>query len=563
MRRRYLLGFAFSALVLALVGLSIMVATQRYRAESRMVAHTYDVIGRIERIDALLLHGISSQRSYLLTGQPDYLTAFEAARPAIRRDIASLAAIVQDNRAQAARVSALGDLIEQRLDSAREGVRIYHDDTLAAAQAYTRSNRGLALMEQVGALMSRMIAAERALLSGRREASERSGWLLLGLGALGIPLSMLVLGWIYVLLSREVRERRQAEDAARSGNVELAGAVERLERASGDLRALRDYGEVLQSCKDVPEALKLSTRHLSGLLSECAGAIYVLRESRDHLELESTWGDPALSPHALVEPSECWALRRGQPYHVADVHDGMACTHYDVPESGGPVASTCLPLAAQGITLGFIHLACPSRGPVPRLDIATMAAEQLSLALGNLRLQETLRQQSIRDALTGLYNRRYLEESLPRELSRCSRRAMPLALMMLDIDHFKAFNDRHGHDGGDALLASFGQMLLARCRAEDIACRFGGEEFTLILPETDLPSARRRAEELRAAASAMSVRHRQQELPRVTISVGIAMAPEHADGAESLKRLADEALYLAKRTGRDRVEVAQRSERTT
>jgi diguanylate cyclase (GGDEF)-like protein len=528
-----------------------------------MVAHTYDVIGRIERIDALLLHGVSSQRSHLLTGEPGYLQDFESARPAIRREIASLAATVDDNPAQAGRVADLGGLIEQRLDSAREGIRIFRDAGLPAAQAYTRDNRGLDLMAQIDALTAEMIAAERALLSGRSRASERSGWLLLGLGALGIPLSMLVLGWIYVLLSREVRERRQAEDTAHAGNLELAEAVQRLERASGDLRELRHYGELLQSCKDVPEALAISQRHLESLLADCAGTIYLLRASQDYVEAEASWGEPSIQPHALLEPTECWALRRGQPHQVADVHDGMTCRHYDAPTADGPVASACIPLAAQGITLGFIHVSCPRRGPLERMDVATTAAEQLSLALGNLRLQETLRQQSIRDALTGLYNRRYLEESLPRELSRCSRRAMPLALIMLDIDHFKAFNDRHGHEGGDVLLAAFGQMLLARCRAEDIACRFGGEEFTLILPETDLDTARRRAEELRSAAAALSVRHAQQELPRITISLGIAMAPEHADGAESLKRLADEALYLAKRTGRNRVEVAKRPERTT
>jgi diguanylate cyclase (GGDEF)-like protein len=374
---------------------------------------------------------------------------------------------------------------------------------------------------------------------------------------------MLVLAWIYVLLSREVRERWQAEDTARAGSARLAETVQRLERASGDLRDLRQYGELLQSCKDVPEALGMSTRHLETLLGECAGTIYLLRASHDYVEAEASWGEPRVKPHALLEPSECWALRRGQPHRVDDVNDGMTCSHYDVAPGGGPVSSACIPLSAQGITLGFIHVCCPGRGPLERMDVATTAAEQLSLALGNLRLQETLRQQSIRDALTGLYNRRYLEESLPRELSRCSRRALPLALIMLDIDHFKAFNDRHGHDGGDALLSAFGQMLLARCRAEDIACRFGGEEFTLILPEADLETARRRAEDIRLAAAALSVRHAQQELPRITISAGIAMAPDHADGAESLKRLADEALYLAKRTGRDRIEVARRPERTT
>ena len=178
------------------------------------------------------------------------------------------------------------------------------------------------------------------------------------------------------------------------------------------------------------------------------------------------------------------------------------------------------------------------------------------MTLATLSLQDRLRQQSIRDPLSGLYNRRYLEESAQRELTRCGRRGQPLSLLMLDIDHFKKFNDTHGHPGGDALLAQFGQLLQSMTRGEDIACRYGGEEFTLILPEAGSDAAFQRADAIRAAVEAMQVTHLGAALGKVTVSIGVATYPEHGATPDGLMRLADDALYRAKRAGRNRVEVA-------
>jgi diguanylate cyclase (GGDEF)-like protein len=189
-------------------------------------------------------------------------------------------------------------------------------------------------------------------------------------------------------------------------------------------------------------------------------------------------------------------------------------------------------------------------------DLIDSAAEKLSMALANLSLQDRLRQQSIRDPLSGLFNRRYLEESAARELNRCARRGLPLSLLMLDIDHFKSFNDVHGHAGGDAVLAQFGKLLQSMSRGEDIACRYGGEEFTLILPEADLDAASERAEAIRLAVEAMQVPHLGKVLPQVTVSIGVAGYPAHGNSPEALMQAADEALYRAKRGGRNRIDVA-------
>ena len=163
--------------------------------------------------------------------------------------------------------------------------------------------------------------------------------------------------------------------------------------------------------------------------------------------------------------------------------------------------------------------------------------------------------QSLHDPLTGLYNRRYLEEHLQRELLRGERRHRPLTVVMLDVDHFKRFNDRHGHAAGDALLAKVGQTLREMVRNEDVACRYGGEEFTLVLPETDRGTGLRRAEEIRAAIGAITVLHAREVLGPVTASLGLAVYPEDAKDGASLVQLADAALYRAKHAGRNRVVV--------
>lgn len=554
MRTRYLLGFGFAALLLALVGVAIILATQQFRSDSRMVARTYDVIGRLAQIRATLLGGISSQRSYLLTGVTDYRQEFATARPAIRQELAGMSALIVDPQ-QVGRVPRLGDLIEQRLDSAAEGLRIYEQRGLASAQTYTRSNRGLRQMQKIERLLIQMNQTERVLLTDRTAASERSAGVLLALGALGIPLSLVILTGIFLLLSREVREHARAEDKALTLNDDLGRSVLDLERASADLRELSRYTGLLQSCRTVAEALAVTKGTLSTLLPECAGYVYLLRASQDYAEIESGWGEHVVPSHQLLAPQECWALRRGQPHCVNDIHADTTCAHLDLPAPGTTATTACLPLAAQGMNLGFLYLSAKGHGPLPRLSIAITAAEQLSLALGNLRLQDSLRQQSIRDALTGLFNRRYLEESLPREITRCERRGLPLAVLMLDLDNFKAFNDTQSHDGGDALLAAFGRLLQSKCREEDIPCRYGGEEFTLILPEAASDIAQRRAEEIRTAVEHMTVRHLQREIGGMTVSIGLALLPQHASNAGELLRLADAALYRAKHNGRNRVEV--------
>jgi diguanylate cyclase (GGDEF)-like protein len=247
----------------------------------------------------------------------------------------------------------------------------------------------------------------------------------------------------------------------------------------------------------------------------------------------------------------------------------LLCHHIQSPE---PESSLCMPLVAQGEALGVLHIRHTSQNveldenglvtpPAEwftevKQQLIHTVADSLALALANLKLRETLRQQSIRDPLTGLFNRRYLEESLEREVRRAARSQRSLGVIMMDIDHFKHFNDTFGHDAGDTLLRELGVFLRSQVRGEDIACRYGGEEFAIVMPDTTLEVIHQRAEKLREGIKHLNVMSRGKMLGSVSISAGVATFPEHGGTGEAVIRTADAALFKAKQAGRDRVTVA-------
>lgn len=348
--------------------------------------------------------------------------------------------------------------------------------------------------------------------------------------------------------------------AEREARHALAGRVDALvAERTREVELLRQLSELLQACATLDEAHGVMGQLCGRLFPDAAGAILVTPASRDGLWAVAVWGPPLGGGRERFQLDECWALRRGRVYRVDDVGASPACPHLGEPV---PSAFVCVPLAAQGETLGLFTLAAlpdvVTEGGLgePRVRLAVTVAEQFALALANLRLRETLRGQSIRDPLTGLFNRRYMEETLDRELSRAERDGRPLSVILLDIDRFKHFNDTFGHEAGDTILSSLGSLLRSASRAGDVACRYGGEEFALILPAASLVDAQRRAEEIREAIRGLRVALGSRPLEAVRCSMGVAAFPEHGGVSGALLRAADAALYRAKREGRDQVVLA-------
>jgi diguanylate cyclase (GGDEF)-like protein/PAS domain S-box-containing protein len=342
----------------------------------------------------------------------------------------------------------------------------------------------------------------------------------------------------FIAIITDITERKRAEAALQQTNAELI--------------LLSEMSDLLQTCRTEAEAATVIAQVAPQLFPDLSGALYTISASRTQAEAIAVWG--TLPVQRVCAPHACWSLRRGRRHLSYNDQPGLVCLHLPDPL---PESALCYPMIAQGETLGIFHL-CREVGPLSEAtqQLATTTAEHLSLALANVRLRETLRHQAIRDPLTGLFNRRYMEESLERELHRAARHNIALGVIMLDLDHFKRFNDTFGHAAGDTILRELGNLLHSQLRGEDIACRYGGEEFALIILDAPLAVVIQRAEQLRAAVRQLNVTYREQSLGTVTLSLGVAVYPDHGITTEELLRAADTALYQAKAAGRNCVVTA-------
>ncbi len=355
-------------------------------------------------------------------------------------------------------------------------------------------------------------------------------------------------------IAHDISERKKTENALQQANKKLEAWVNELEQQTREMMLLNEMGDILRACLTTEEAYSVIVRVAQQLFPVQVGVLYVISPSRNLVEAVAVWGDSSLAEQAF-SPQECWALRRGRTHCVEDSRTGLACRHIHHTPADGYL---CVPMMAQSEALGILHLCQPENVKMTeaKLRLVATMSEHIAMALSNLRLHETLRSQSIRDPLTGLFNRRFMEESLELEIRRAARNQRPLGVIMVDLDHFKRFNDTFGHEAGDTLLKELASLLQTHIRGEDIACRYGGEEFTLILPEGSGEITRQRAQFLKEAIKHLDVDHRGQPLGRITVSMGVAVFPDHGQTGKALLEAADKALYVSKEEGRDRVTVA-------
>jgi diguanylate cyclase (GGDEF)-like protein len=410
--------------------------------------------------------------------------------------------------------------------------------------------------------IDRILAREADLLKTREATGTRNGRTVAIAAGAALGGSLVLLLAAFASVGLEQHRRQRSERALEQSTIDLQTALREANRSSETLRRLSTLAELLQNCRDLDEAINVIERALPPLLPDVSGALALINASRNIVEARMHWGVRGSDlGGAIFAPDDCWALRRSQPHPGDDDHTAPVCPH--LTQTGVTADHTlCLPLNSQGQVLGVLSLCAPVVIAPDTRRLATTAADQLALALANLQLQASLRTQSIRDPLTNLFNRRYLEASLPRELLRAERRKGGLSVLMFDLDHFKRYNDTQGHDAGDALLSAFGALLAQSCRGEDMPCRFGGEEFTLVLTDADHAQARERADAIRKATAELVVHYRAGTLPAATVSIGVATYPEHGDTPEALLRMADQALYRAKQLGRNVVGSANDLART-
>lgn len=331
----------------------------------------------------------------------------------------------------------------------------------------------------------------------------------------------------------------------------------RVEDRTTEISMLQTFGGLLNACSTLDEAGEVMNSVIPKLLPEFQGSISIIKSSRNRLDNITDWGGDWQGVERFA-PSECWALRKGHQHFSVEHGIRTFCSHWaETPEKQ---QTLCVPLLAQGETIGVLHFVMPLDVNVTHYQgMWSAISEQIGLTLANIQLRDSLREQAIRDPLTGLYNRRYMLETLDQAHSRAERTNTEIAVLMIDLDHFKRFNDNFGHDAGDHVLKAFSQILKESSRNEDIACRYGGEEFCIVCPSTNETQALKVATRIIKGISKQELTMNQLSLGKVTTSIGIAVYPGHASSMDEVVKLADEALYIAKQNGRDRVEVIQLS----
>ncbi len=358
----------------------------------------------------------------------------------------------------------------------------------------------------------------------------------------------------------DVTRQKRAEEELRRSSDELRVAIEQQRRHHREIVQLNEMSDLLLTCRDLEETYPVISQFAGRLFPGLSGSVGLIDVTGRTVETVTTWGE-ALSGSSFATQS-CRALRQRRPHDAGASSQGSRCDHFEEPY---PASHMCIPMTGSGEMMGHLVLALPAAelgstailggtaGELPEdmRRLAVTVADHVALSLSNQKMQESLRRQAIRDPLTQLYNRRFTEESLERELRRARRREFPLGLVTFDVDHFAQLSADHGRSAGDDALRQLGQLLAGRLRTEDIACRYGGAKFLLVLPDTPESGCRQLAEDLR-----QEVGNLQFPGFSVAASFGVAAFPVDGETADEILRAADRALHDAKEPGRDRVAVA-------
>ncbi len=565
--RRVMPAFVFALAVILLVGGLSWRSVDALVTTNALLGRANRIIEHLQSLSIDLRDAEAGQHGFLISGRDEFRAAYDAAAARIPSDIAELRRLVA-GEPLVRRLDQLEGAAVRLLDFHRRVIETRQYAGASQATELVATGEGYREMNAIRDALVQAERDERVVLAERAARSEQSAhdtmrnFAIAGAAVVGLLLAAAF------LVKHDIRERVRVANELTEVNNRLAGILARSQERGDEIARLAELSQLLQTCQLPEEAYRVIERAAPPLVRKSGGLFLV--NGAGVLENQATWGDVAhLDP--MFGPVDCWALRRNRVHEAGLDPTSPRCGHLLGMQD---MHTTCVPLTAQGESIGVLVLVEPlaaAEGAIreqsgdeqsDRRRTLTATAEQIALALANLRLRDTLKSQSIRDPLTGLFNRRFLEESLERECRRSIRSNRPLSVMMLDIDHFKRFNDTFGHDAGDAVLREVGAVLRSFFRGEDVACRYGGEEFALVLTDTTAEGSLGRAMQLREQVHQLSLSFRRQSLGPVTISVGVAMLPHHATTAEALLRVADKALYRAKHEGRDRVVLADTTETT-
>ncbi|MEH1785835.1 MAG: diguanylate cyclase [Nostoc sp.] len=348
-------------------------------------------------------------------------------------------------------------------------------------------------------------------------------------------------------ISIDITESIEAQRSLTNLNRQLEEKTLELEAKKRELIYLSDMTDMLYSCESEDEVYQVFALTCSKLFPNMSGSIYIIANSKNYVQMNSFWGGERSSKE-IFSLSDCWALRRGKLNLLSPRNSGLTCSHLIQPVSD---THLCVPLFGQGEVVGILHIDTLEEISPEDQQITEIIARTLGIALNNLSIKQRLTHDSLRDGMTQLFNQSYMQSITEQRLAEAERSGQPLSIIFLDIDNFKSYNSRYGHLTANIVIQGLAKLLLKSIRSFDIACRWGGEEFVIVMPNMTLETLRKRVEQLRLDVEQMQLRDGDQILEGITASFGIAVSEPGITVKDFLNR-ANQAMLEAKRTGKNR-----------
>lgn len=350
-------------------------------------------------------------------------------------------------------------------------------------------------------------------------------------------------------VSIDVTDQTAVQESLEQVNQSLQRVNQELDDSTDEMEKMFQMSSAIYAAKNYQEIHQLMKVAANLMLEGLSGALYTISNSGSHAEMRSSWG--VVPSDQVFAPDQCWSLRRGGTTNLLQqIGTGLLCDHIHSPVSGSHLCAPLNGVINTASSFGVLYLHSDRPISPAHQRVAKNLALCISLALSNLEWSDRLREQALRDELTGLHNLRYLRERFPEEAAYCDREHVKMAFLLLDLDHFKHWNDLHGHDAGNQALKAVGRYLKQSVRRHSLSARWGGEEFCVILTGVTTEDAKNRAESIRRGISSLDLKH-----GTLTVSIGISFYPDHGETLEQVFAVADTALYRSKTEGRDRVTI--------
>jgi diguanylate cyclase (GGDEF)-like protein len=517
----------------------------------------------------------TSVRGYLILHDRALLSAYDQESPAVQDQLTQLRNLESDSPAQVEAIDKLREEISKwQTEWARPTInRVRRGDEIDVAATVADGEKRMA------ALRNRITDLLQSDRLENEEITRTTQQAMRHMLELGVGLSLLVgAGLLYLtgvvtrMVTQPVEQLIEASERVSRGDFQLSlpptannefGVLSRsfahmttaLRSEREELAALNKFSEAVTQCTSEVEVYDHILHSLKERFNPQQVIIFILKSTENFLEAAASLVPLAENVRAwpvIEEPHNCKAVRIGRPFRVNDVSIEPLCPADFLPPSTG--SYFCGPLIAGGIIIGAVRLEGVKDYWTPeRASLLEGYLSGAATALSNLRLLQTMKQQANVDELTGLYNRRFLEDYARKLLAMASRKNTSASLIMMDLDHFKSFNDLHGHEIGDRILRHFAKTMSLTMRETNLAARYGGEEFVILLPDTNAKTCMLVAERIRRAVERMIVpSSTDKPLPKITVSLGIAVYPDHGRSLEELLSASDKALYESKRLGRNR-----------